>query len=166
VHGVQGLLAIWNRWDTQAYQQLAHYGYHISGEFKTWFYPLFPWRVRLVAWVSGNYIVSAFIVSGVASVVAALLLRRTVELERRATHAANVSDFHALCFIGRQPILERNSHGVFFDVPRLLRQPVCLATLGVLSCTPKLAIRHPEDVDLARTARRYFLKSSAPFFSA
>jgi hypothetical protein len=93
VHGVQGLLAIWNRWDTQAYQQLAQYGYHISGEFKTWFYPLFPWRVRLVAWVSGNYIVSAFIVSGVASVVAALLLRRTVELERRATHAANVPIF-------------------------------------------------------------------------
>ncbi|MEY2543402.1 MAG: hypothetical protein QOE81_863 [Verrucomicrobiota bacterium] len=81
VHGVQGLLAIWNRWDAPAYQHLAQFGYQISGEFKTWFYPLLPWTIRLVAWVSGNYIVSAFIVSGIASIVAALLLRRTVELD-------------------------------------------------------------------------------------
>jgi hypothetical protein len=50
VQGVQGLLAIWNRWDALAYQQLAQFGYQISGEFKTWFYPLFLWTVRLVAW--------------------------------------------------------------------------------------------------------------------
>lgn len=81
VHGVQGLLAIWNRWDALAYQQLAQFGYHMSGEFKTWFYPLFPWTTRLVACVTGDYIISAFIVSGIASVVAAILLRRTVELD-------------------------------------------------------------------------------------
>jgi hypothetical protein len=38
-----------------------------------------------------------------------------------------------LCFIGCQPILERNSHGVVIVVPCLLRQPVCLGILGVLS---------------------------------
>jgi Dolichyl-phosphate-mannose-protein mannosyltransferase len=81
VPGVHGLLALWNRWDALAYQQLAEFGYHMSGEFKTWFYPLFPWTVRSVAWVTGDYMVSAFIVSGIASAVAALLLRRTVELD-------------------------------------------------------------------------------------
>jgi hypothetical protein len=81
VHGVHGLLAIWNRWDALAYQKLAQFGYDMSGEFKTWFYPLFPWTVRLIAQLSGDYVLSAFIVSGIASVAAAILLRRTVELD-------------------------------------------------------------------------------------
>ncbi len=51
------------------------------------FYPLFPWLVRLVACVSRSYLAAGFIVSGIASVVAAILLRRLVQLDYRASVA-------------------------------------------------------------------------------
>ena len=51
------------------------------------FYPLFPWLVRLVAYVSRSYLASGFIVSGIASVIAAVLLRRLVHLDYPASVA-------------------------------------------------------------------------------
>jgi hypothetical protein len=82
--GRYGWLEIWNRWDATQYQQLAQFGYGSTGVFKAWFYPLFPWCIRWVAWLNGNYLVSAFIMSGAASVAAAILLRRIVQLEYSA----------------------------------------------------------------------------------
>src|SRR4030088_1840464 len=76
VQGLHGVLQVWNRWDAPAYQHLAQFGYQMTGEFKTWFYPLFPWVVRLFAYLSGDYMVAAFVVSGIALIVAAILLRR------------------------------------------------------------------------------------------
>ena len=78
---VPGWLEIWNRWDASHYLDVAKFGYSSSGVFKAWFYPLFPWCTRAVAWLTGNYIASAFIVSGAALLVAAVLLRRLVELD-------------------------------------------------------------------------------------
>src|SRR6202035_489308 len=77
--GTHAWLAIWNRWDALHYHQLAEVGYKAVGTFKAWFYPLFPWCVRLIAHLNGNYLISAFIVSGVASIAAAIFLRRLVE---------------------------------------------------------------------------------------
>jgi Mannosyltransferase (PIG-V) len=77
-------LEIWDRWDATHYQQLAQFGYSSAGMFKAWFYPLFPWCIRWVAWLSGNYLVSAFFVSGVASVAAGILLRRIIQLDYSA----------------------------------------------------------------------------------
>ena len=82
-----GWLEIWNRWDAIHYQHLARFGYTSSYELKAWLYPLFPWCIRWVAWFSGNYLVSAFIVSGFASVAAALVLRRIVQLDYSAAVA-------------------------------------------------------------------------------
>ena len=76
-----GWLEIWNRWDAILYQHLAQFGYSSSDAIKAWLYPLFPWCTRGVAWLSGNYLASAFIVSGFASVAAAVLLRRIVQLD-------------------------------------------------------------------------------------
>src|SRR6185436_16737965 len=45
------------------------------------FYPLFPWSVRLFTFVIRDYLVSAFIVSTIASLVAAIMLLRLVELD-------------------------------------------------------------------------------------
>ena len=81
VAGLHGLLEIWNRWDAPAYQRLAQFGYATTGEFKSWFYPLFPWTVRFVAFFYRDYVGSAFLVSTVASAAAAILLRRVVELD-------------------------------------------------------------------------------------
>jgi hypothetical protein len=82
--GKCGWLEIWDRWDSIHYQHLAQFGYTSSYDSKAWLYPLFPWCTRWVAWLSGNYLVSAFIVSGLASMAAALLLRRIVQLDYSA----------------------------------------------------------------------------------
>jgi Mannosyltransferase (PIG-V) len=79
-----GWLEIWNQWDAIHYQHFAQFGYTSSYELKAWLYPLFPWCTRWVAWLTGNYLVSAFIVSGLASLAAALLLRRIVQLDYSA----------------------------------------------------------------------------------
>ena len=83
VVGVRGWLEIWNRWDALNYQKLAQFGYSATGERQPLlvFYPLYPWTVRLVAFVTRDYLVSAFIVSTLASLVAAVVLLRLVELD-------------------------------------------------------------------------------------
>jgi len=83
VVGVRGWLEIWNRWDALNYQKLAQFGYSATGELQPLlvFYPLYPWTVRLFALVTRDYLVSAFIVSTLASLVTAIVLMRLVELD-------------------------------------------------------------------------------------
>jgi hypothetical protein len=77
---------IWDQWDFGYYQTIAEFGY--SGtDGSIAFYPLFPWLVRLAACVSRSYLAAGFIVSGIASVVAAILLRRLVRLDYPASVA-------------------------------------------------------------------------------
>jgi hypothetical protein len=73
-----GWFEIWNNWDARHYLRLAEQGYTAAGEGRVSlvFFPLYPWFVRLTAFLARDYLVSAFIVSGIASVAAALLLRR------------------------------------------------------------------------------------------
>lgn len=73
-----GWLKIWNRWDSLSYQSLAQNGYQSAGEarFQLAFFPLFPWITRLFSYVFSDYLVSAIIVSGLASIIAGLLLQR------------------------------------------------------------------------------------------
>lgn len=81
--GLRRWLEIWNRWDSLNYQKLASLGYAAQGELKPLlvFYPLFPWSVRVLAFVSGDYLVSAFFVSTIASLVLAVVFLRLVELD-------------------------------------------------------------------------------------
>jgi hypothetical protein len=83
VVGLRGWLEIWNRWDAVNYQKLAQFGYGATGDLKPLlvFYPLYPWTVRLFAVVTGNYLISSFIVSTLASLVAAIVFLRLVELD-------------------------------------------------------------------------------------
>jgi hypothetical protein len=76
-----GWLEIWNRWDALYFQHLAQVGYTASDKLKAWFYPLYPWCIRIVAFISGNFLIAAFIVSAIASVVVAIVLRRLVALD-------------------------------------------------------------------------------------
>jgi len=77
---------IWDQWDFGYYQKIAEFGY--SGtDGSTAFYPLFPWLIRLVAYFSKSYLAAGIIVSGIASVVAAILLRRLVQLDYPASVA-------------------------------------------------------------------------------
>jgi Gpi18-like mannosyltransferase len=83
VAGWRGWLEIWNRWDALNYQKLAQSGYSATGELKPLlvFYPLYPWIVRLFAFVTRDYLISALIVSTLASLVTAIVLQRLVELD-------------------------------------------------------------------------------------
>ncbi|HEV2828144.1 MAG TPA: mannosyltransferase family protein [Pyrinomonadaceae bacterium] len=83
VVGLRGWLEIWNRWDALNYQKLAQFGYGANGELKPLlvFYPLFPGSVRLFAFITRDYLISAFIVSTLASLIAAVVFLRLVELD-------------------------------------------------------------------------------------
>jgi Dolichyl-phosphate-mannose-protein mannosyltransferase len=96
--GAGGLLQIWNYWDGPHYLDLAVLGYRatdpgvqmIDGYQRAYpgdlplyivFFPLFPWLVGAVNVILHEPLVSAFLVSGVASLFAAPLLYRLVRAE-------------------------------------------------------------------------------------
>jgi len=83
IAGLRGWLEIWNRWDVVNYQRLAQYGYSATAEMKPLlvFYPLYPWMVRLFAFVTHDYLVSAFIISTLASLITAIVFQRLVQLD-------------------------------------------------------------------------------------
>jgi hypothetical protein len=76
-------LEVWNRWDSPAYLNIAQQGYTASlpNRAQLVLFPLYPLCVRAVAIVARNYLVSAFIVSGVGAGAAALLLYRLTRLD-------------------------------------------------------------------------------------
>ncbi|MCM3902388.1 MAG: glycosyltransferase family 39 protein [Pyrinomonadaceae bacterium] len=90
INGVYGWLELWNRWDALHYQKLAVHGYSAVGDMRPTmvFYPLFPWTIRLVAVVLNDYIVSALLISTLASVAAGILLYRLVQLDFSQTTAS------------------------------------------------------------------------------
>lgn len=77
---------IWDQCDYGYYQKIAESGYSRS-DGSTAFYPLFPWLLGLISYVSRSYLAAAIIASGIASIVAAILLRRLVELDYPASVA-------------------------------------------------------------------------------
>jgi hypothetical protein len=76
--GLRRWLGVWNHWDSLHYLKLAEHGYSSTDPLKAWLYPLFPWTVRLFAFLTRNYLVAAFVVSGLALAATAVLLRRLV----------------------------------------------------------------------------------------
>jgi Gpi18-like mannosyltransferase len=83
VDGIRGWFEIWNRWDSLNYQKLAQFGYSATGEMQPLlvFYPLYPWLVRAVAFVTRDPLAAAFVISTVASLVTAIVLLRLIELD-------------------------------------------------------------------------------------
>jgi hypothetical protein len=83
IAGLRGWLEIWNRWDAVNYLRIAEFGYSATGERQPLlvFYPLFPWTVRLLAFFTRDYLLSALLVSTVASLVIVVVLLRLVELD-------------------------------------------------------------------------------------
>ena len=96
--GLRGILQIWNYWDAPHYLDLAVLGYRavdpgvqvIEGYQRAYpgdlplyivFFPLFPWLVGAVNTLLHEPLVSAFVVSTVASLFAAPLLYRLVRAD-------------------------------------------------------------------------------------
>ncbi|MDQ3580989.1 MAG: hypothetical protein M3495_04940 [Pseudomonadota bacterium] len=88
-HG--GWLEMWNNWDSTHYLRLAEHGYVAAGDGRVSlvFFPLYPWLVRLTALLARDYMLAAFIVSGFASVAAALLLRRLARCDETEAVSRN-----------------------------------------------------------------------------
>jgi len=86
-----GWMEIWNRWDAVHYLALAEHGYVATGEGRVSlvFYPLYPGLVHLAAFLTQNYLAAAFVVSGIASVGAGLLLKRLARLDSGEEVAQN-----------------------------------------------------------------------------
>jgi hypothetical protein len=78
ITGLRHSLEIWNRWDSLHYLKLAEFGYSSADPMKAWLYPLFPWTVRVFAEATRDYLVAAFVVSGLACAATVVLLRRLV----------------------------------------------------------------------------------------
>jgi hypothetical protein len=86
-----GWLEIWNHWDATHYLRLAEKGYATMGEGRVSlvFFPLYPWLVRLAAFLIRDYFVATFIVSGIASVAAGLLLQHLARCDEPDEVARN-----------------------------------------------------------------------------
>src|SRR6266481_1581510 len=74
-------LEIWHQWDAVHFLRLAEVGYSAADKFKAWFYPLYPWSVRFVNYLCGDFLGASFLVSGIALLFAVVILRRMAVLE-------------------------------------------------------------------------------------
>ena len=77
------LLSIWNRWDGPQYLLIAQHGYAASGDQRLAlaFFPLYPWLIRLLTMVVRDAVLSAFLISTVASVVVGVALARLFAID-------------------------------------------------------------------------------------
>ncbi len=82
-HSLLGSLEIWRRWDAIHYLNLAQNGYTNIGEsrFLIVFFPLYPALVFIFNSIIKNYLLSAFLVSGAASLALALSFKELVRQE-------------------------------------------------------------------------------------
>jgi hypothetical protein len=92
-------LSLWNRWDAPHYLDIARTGYVSDGVEARWivFYPLYPWLVRVAAFVLRDELMGALFISALASIAAALLLYRLARLDEQEG-VARASVFFMLIF--------------------------------------------------------------------
>jgi Mannosyltransferase (PIG-V) len=83
VGGVPAFLGHLSNWDAESFLWIAQNGYTADGpkRFLLVFLPFYPMLTSSVGLIFRDYILSAFIVSTIASIAAALLLRRLVRLD-------------------------------------------------------------------------------------
>jgi hypothetical protein len=83
VHSPTEALRMWSGWDAPHYLAIALYGYGAVGRHRLFlaFYPLYPWLIRLLTFVTRSALGSALIISNLASIVLAVLMLRLVALD-------------------------------------------------------------------------------------
>jgi Mannosyltransferase (PIG-V) len=77
-------MAFWNLWDAPHYLDIARDGYVTTGKAADYivFFPMYPYATRVANWlVPGDLLTAAFVVSGVASITAAVLLAYLVRAD-------------------------------------------------------------------------------------
>ncbi|MCO5212816.1 MAG: hypothetical protein M9936_24210 [Caldilinea sp.] len=94
-------LSFWAKWDSQWYVQIARDGYWFQPlqQSNVAFFPLYPLYMRLVArFVGGNLILSGFLVSNIALLLALIYLYRLTVLELGDRPSAQRAVFYAAFF--------------------------------------------------------------------
>lgn len=78
-----GVFGIWQRWDAFQYLKIAQEGYTGIGDdrFLIVFFPLYPLLVSVISFVTSNTLVSAFFVTGIASIALGLVFRQLIRLD-------------------------------------------------------------------------------------
>jgi len=73
---------LWNRWDAPHYLAIAQSGYPRTGDLTLLaFFPLYPLLVRGVDVITRNFLASALLVSGIATIIAGLELYRLARID-------------------------------------------------------------------------------------
>jgi hypothetical protein len=80
------LLAVWGRWDAVHYLDVARRGYYGTDMA---FFPLYPWLIRIVGGLIGNYLVAGLIISNVAFLFGLFFFYRLVEHQYNRAVAHN-----------------------------------------------------------------------------
>ena len=104
-----GVFNSFNRWDAPHYLNLAEIGYSWTENDRPLlvvFFPLYPYAIRLVSLVVGNYLAAAYIVSFVSYLAGLCYLYHLVRLDFKATTA-----WWAVVLISIFP------HSIFFGAP-------------------------------------------------
>jgi len=78
------------RFDSGYYLDIAQHGYRTTSAASTAFYPLYPFAIRLLGWLTGSGVLAGAVISAVSFAVALVLLHRLTELEL-GTRAADVA---------------------------------------------------------------------------
>lgn len=79
-HPLPALVHIWTQWDAQWYLSIATDGYQ-AHPFSIVFFPLYPWLIRMVAYVLHDFQWSAWLVANVASLFGLYFFYRLAEKE-------------------------------------------------------------------------------------
>jgi Gpi18-like mannosyltransferase len=94
------LLTIWNRWDTAHYLDIAQRGYSntTAGEryLRIVFFPFYPILIRLFAFVSRDYMLSALIVSNLAYAAAAFYIYKLALLDHTEETALRTAFYFSI----------------------------------------------------------------------
>ena len=91
------LVNVWFRWDTVWYLKIAAFGYSpLDGTFV--FMPLYPWLVRGLGALTGNYLLAALIISNLACLLALLLFYEVALGERMDKETALQATFFLILF--------------------------------------------------------------------
>ena len=71
---------VWKRWDTDWYLKIAAFGYDLTdGTVSYW--PLYPWLIGRLGALTGNFLLSALLISNLAVLAAFILLYEVAQVE-------------------------------------------------------------------------------------
>lgn len=140
-----GFFGIWKRWDAVHYLDIAQLGYTAVGEhrFMIVFFPFYPVLIASFNAVFDDYLLSAFIVSGVASIALGLVFRELVRMD----YSEKIAQFSVLflfifptAFVLHIPYTESLflalTVGCFLAARR--RSWILVGILGALACLTRI----------------------------